>query len=107
AGDFSGSPVVLIDPTTGQPFPGNQIPSNRIDPTSASLLAFIPAPNLPGNVQNFHTSTTTGTSSDAISLRLTQNLSASNQLGRGRPGGRGGFAGRGFAGGRGGPAARA
>ena len=105
AGDFSASPVVLVDPTTGQPFPGNQIPSNRIDPTSASLLAFIPSPNLPGNVQNFHTSTTTGTSSDAISLRLTQNLSASNQLGRGGPGGRGGFGGRGF-GGRGGGAGR-
>ena len=62
AGDFSASPVVLIDPATGQPFSGNQIPSNRIDPSAASLLAFIPSPNLPGNVQNYHTSTTTGTS---------------------------------------------
>jgi hypothetical protein len=108
AGDFSWSPVALVDPATGQPFPGNQIPSSRIDPSAASLLAFIPSPNLPGSVQNFHTSTTTGTSADAISLRLTQNFSGSNQLGRGAPGGRGfgggGFGGRGGAG-RGTPAA--
>jgi hypothetical protein len=104
AGDFSLSPVVLTDPATGQPFPGNHIPSSRIDPSSASLLAFIPAPNLPGSVQNLHTSTTTGTAADAISLRLTQNFSGSNQVGRGGPGGRG-FGGGGF-GGRGGGAGR-
>ena len=109
AGDFSALPVVLVDPATGPPFPGHQIPSNRIDPSAASLLAFIPSPNLPGSVQNFHTSITAGTSSDAISLRLTQNLSGSNQLGRDGPGGRGfggGFGGRGGGAGRRAPAAR-
>jgi hypothetical protein len=101
SGDFSTSPIALIDPATGRPFSGNQIPSGRIDPTAASLLAFIPSPNLPGSVQNYHTATTTNNSADAISLRFTQNLSpASSQPGRGAPGGRG-FGGGGF-GGRGG-----
>src|SRR5581483_1435798 len=47
-GDFSASPVPLLDPATGRPFPNNQIPSSRIDPGSALLLSFIPLPNLSG-----------------------------------------------------------
>jgi hypothetical protein len=90
-GDFSASPIALIDPATGQPFPGNQIPTGRIDPSAASLLQFIPAPNLPGSAENFHVSTTVHSSSEAISLRLIQNLSrtVAQGGGRGAPGGRG------------------
>jgi hypothetical protein len=44
SGNFAGRPA-LIDPLTQQPFPGNQIPSNRIDPRAAALLAFVPLPN--------------------------------------------------------------
>jgi hypothetical protein len=47
AGNFSeaGNPII-IDPLTGQPFPGNIIPSSRFDPVAASLLGLYPAPNL-------------------------------------------------------------
>jgi Carboxypeptidase regulatory-like domain/TonB dependent receptor len=54
SGDFSGLPVALYDPLTtravnGQnvrdPFPGNRIPANRINPVAASLLKFVPLPN--------------------------------------------------------------
>ena len=46
AGDFSattgptvGSAVIVIkDPLTGLPFPGNRIPSNRIDPSGQAIL---------------------------------------------------------------------
>jgi hypothetical protein len=99
-GDFSSSPIQLIDPRTGQAFASNQIPSSRVDPGSAYLLSFIPAPNLPGAAQNYHVSTTSHSSSDNFSARLTQNLSptvATN--GRGGPGGRGGGFGGGFGGG--------
>jgi hypothetical protein len=100
SGDFSAESVQLIDPSTGQPFAGNRIPASRIDPSAASLLQFIPSPNLAGNTRNFHVSTTAHSSSEAISLRLTQNLSPQMppQGGQGRPGGRGGFGG-GFGGG--------
>ena len=41
-GDFSGSKPV-IDPLTGQPFPGNRIPSNRFDPMAPNILSsYIP-----------------------------------------------------------------
>ena len=103
SGDFSAAPFQLIDPSTGRPFPGNQVPSSRIDPASATLLPYIPAPNLAGTSQNYHVSTTAHTSSEAMSVRLTQNLSRTvQQGGPGGPGGRGGFGGFGGGGGRGG-----
>ena len=101
-GDFSASPIALIDPASGQVFAGNQIPASRIDPSAASLLPFIPSPNLPGTTQNYHVSTTAHSSSEAISLRVTQNLSPTVAQGRpGEPGGRGVFGGGGFGGGGG------
>jgi len=47
-GDFSGAPVTIRDPLTGQPFPGNVIPRNRLDPIAIKLLEFYPEPNIPG-----------------------------------------------------------
>lgn len=38
--------------TAGQQFPGNVIPTACISPTSAALLPYLPAPNLPGHVSN-------------------------------------------------------
>jgi len=105
AGDFSSTALQLVDPKTGQPFAGNQIPASRVDPTATSLLAYIPRPNLPGATQNYHVSTTARTSSDAFSVRLTQNLSPTVPQG-GRGGGFGGRGGGRF-GGPGGPGARA
>ena len=51
AGDFSAflnqaRPVPIRDPLTNQPFPGNIIPPNRINPVSQKLQdLFIPQPN--------------------------------------------------------------
>ena len=47
-GDFSGANVTIRDPQTGQPFPGNQIPRNRLDPIAIKLLEWYPEPNIPG-----------------------------------------------------------
>jgi hypothetical protein len=63
-GDFSqsfqnnGSLIVITDPTTGTPFPGNKVPTNRIDPTGQAMLNFFPLPNFVGtgsqaNVVNY------------------------------------------------------
>jgi hypothetical protein len=48
-GDFSSllslkTPIRLNDPTTGQPFSGNIIPSNRFSPVGAELLTYYPDP---------------------------------------------------------------
>lgn len=47
-GDFSGSPVAVNDPATGQPFAGNIIPSNRIDSAAAKIMALLPESNVAG-----------------------------------------------------------
>ncbi len=45
-GDFSGvAGLTLRDPQTGQPFPGNRIPDNRIHPTAKAALALWVKPN--------------------------------------------------------------
>jgi hypothetical protein len=50
SGDFSATTTPIRDPLTGQPFPGNIIPANRIAPATAQLLRdFVPLPNSPGN----------------------------------------------------------
>ena len=43
-GDLSTIGATIRDPRTGQPFPGNQIPLNRISPTA---LAILTSPNYP------------------------------------------------------------
>jgi hypothetical protein len=45
AGDFSASGTTIFNPFTGQPFPGNRIPSSSIDPTGAGIAALYPLPN--------------------------------------------------------------
>ena len=41
-------PAAIIDPNTGQPFPGNIIPTNRLDPIALNILKLAPSPNRPG-----------------------------------------------------------
>src|SRR5262252_1205553 len=45
----------IKDPTTGQNFANNTIPTNRIDPASAAILALIPTANQPGANNFFRT----------------------------------------------------
>src|SRR5882762_5158712 len=47
-GDFSRAPVVIRDPLTNTPFPGNIIPANRLNPIAIQLLEFYPEPNITG-----------------------------------------------------------
>jgi hypothetical protein len=44
AGDFSALSIPVIDPQTGQPFPGNIIPKNDIDPYATKTLGLIYPP---------------------------------------------------------------
>jgi len=43
--DTNGRLIVIRDPQTGQPFPGNIVPANRIDPNGQALLNLFPVPN--------------------------------------------------------------
>ncbi|MGH9159680.1 MAG: carboxypeptidase regulatory-like domain-containing protein [Vicinamibacteraceae bacterium] len=61
AGDFSqtrttsGDLIVVRDPLTGQPFPGNIIPADRADPRGVAMLNLFPLPNTDGSGYNYLT----------------------------------------------------
>jgi hypothetical protein len=44
-GDFSREGVTVIDPLTGQAFPGNRIPADRFSPIAKAILNLFPLPN--------------------------------------------------------------
>jgi hypothetical protein len=72
-GDFSGG-AAIRDPLTGQAFPDNIIPANRISPVSAKLLTdFVPLPNSAGN--RYITSPTVTDNRDQFGVRFDYNLS--------------------------------
>jgi hypothetical protein len=50
-GDFSAVSTRIIDPLTGNPFPDNMIPANRLNPVSVRLAEeYLPLPNQAGAV---------------------------------------------------------
>ena len=50
----NATPVVIRNVLTGQPFPGNIIPSNLLNPVGVNYLNAYPLPNVPGKIeQNF------------------------------------------------------
>jgi hypothetical protein len=57
-GDFSdlrnsaGQPIGIYDPATRQPFAGNVIPRDRIDPVALAALQYFPRPNRDGTTTN-------------------------------------------------------
>jgi hypothetical protein len=79
-GDLSAISATVKDPTTGQPFPGKQIPLTRITPLAMNVLRdWFPLPNtgapnsIANNyVQNFPEPIT----SDQGDIRLDQNISS-------------------------------
>src|SRR5579862_3432659 len=79
-GDFSAEPVIY-EPQSGPlgprtPFPGNQISPMMFDAAAAGLLKYIPLPNLPGTVQNFHLQEALPSRSDRLMFMVNRRISA-------------------------------
>jgi len=79
--------VNVIDPTTGLPFPGNVVPTNRLDPVAQKWLAFIPTPNVavpPGQAQppsfNYTTSPKDRNDMNQFNVRVDQKISSRDQI---------------------------
>ena len=68
---------------TRQPFAGNVIPANRINPTSLILLNLYPLPNAPGNAQGvgnwINTSSQGGNNNETV-VHIDQNISDKQHL---------------------------
>jgi hypothetical protein len=80
-GDFSASPTVINDPTTGLPFPGNMIPANRISQQAEALLKFYPQPNFTsGTSYNYQVPIVSQTQTNAVQVRLNKSLTSRDQM---------------------------
>ncbi len=75
-GDFSGLSTIYdpltTDPVTKQrrPFPGNQIPKERLNPAAFAFLEKVPMPTSAGEVQNFLSSPSLRDDQDQFTLRM-------------------------------------
>ena len=67
------------DPLTGQNFPNNTIPANRIDPTAAALLALLPPPNQAG-ANNFFSQPNITDDSNRILGKVDLKLSSTDNV---------------------------
>ncbi len=79
AGNFSQSAIKPRDPQTGAFFPGDQIPSNRLDAAALAIQEqFVPRSNLPNNF--FEVSQPDPLNTDEGTLKLDHSLSSTNSL---------------------------
>ena len=69
----------IRDPLTGQPFPGNTIPENRIDPVARAVMNLVPLPNTTG-ANNFIRQPNVEDESDRYLARVDVPLGNSNNL---------------------------
>lgn len=89
-GDFSelldpavsglSGPVIVYDPNTGTPFPGNKIPADRINPVGQRYLRAFPAPTHPGVTRNYLTQRQKESTYDDFDGKFDFALSAADQL---------------------------
>lgn len=87
-GDFSqsytssGALIPIINPATGQPFPGNRVPASLINPAGQALLNYFPSPNTidPNHQYNFATQGVDTNSYHFESLRIDYNLRTNDLL---------------------------
>ncbi len=80
SGDFSGIANTIYDPLTGAPFPGNIIPTARINSASLGLLSYFPQPMYTGLTQNYQLVTSVPSNSQNVGFRLNAPLSNKDRL---------------------------
>ena len=92
AGDFSktvnasGTLVPVFDPTTSlrQPFPGNVIPKESLDPVALRVVNYFPSPNRAGDnragANNFRVNNVTAVGSDFLLAKVDFSLNDRNKL---------------------------
>jgi len=73
-GNFSEISTAIRNPLTGQPFPGNSIPSSQISPIARKLLEYYPATNQAGTTSNVQANSSNTDNIDQVLARVDQNI---------------------------------
>jgi Carboxypeptidase regulatory-like domain/TonB-dependent Receptor Plug Domain len=76
----SGQPVVIKDPLSGAPFPGNIIPASRLYQPGIAALNFWPLPNTTGIGFNYQSELSANNPRREDLLRIDYNLSSSLRI---------------------------
>jgi len=82
-GDLSSAGVIVKDPATGQPFPGNQIPESRFSPVARAVLAnqrLYPLANRPGDTSNLVTGSSDKQRTYQGDAKVDLNLSTNDRM---------------------------
>ncbi len=74
------APLVIYDPVTGQPFPGNRIPMDRINPVGQRYLKSFPSPTTNAITRNYLTQREKESTYDDFDVKLDFSWSAADQL---------------------------
>jgi hypothetical protein len=73
-----GQPLIVFDPATGQPYPGNVVP---VSPQAKALLQLYPLPNIAANgLYNYQIPVLNSTHMDQLFSRLDKTLGRRDQL---------------------------
>jgi hypothetical protein len=80
SGDFSSISSVIFNPLSGAPFPGNIIPTSRLNQASLGLLPLFPLPMYSGITQNYQLVTSVPNHSQNIGVRLNAPVSNKDRL---------------------------
>jgi len=73
-GNFSEVSTAIRNPFTGQPYPGNIIPSSQLSPIALKLLQYYPATNRAGLANNVQADAASKDVIDQVLFRVDQNL---------------------------------
>ena len=73
-GDLTAFGTPIFDPLTRQPFAGNIIPADRIDPVTRQVADIWPLPNRPGLADNYIENNVVEQEQDAFDIRVDLNL---------------------------------
>lgn len=79
-GDFSELSKKILDPTNGQQFPGNVIPTSRFDPVAVRLIKLYPAPQRSNLANNFTNLAPSNQDVDKWDLRLDRNIGSADNF---------------------------
>jgi hypothetical protein len=79
-GDLTAFSTAIYDPLTRQPFAGNIIPTDRIDPVTRQVADIWPLPNRTGIVDNYIENNVVEQEQDAFDIRGDLNMSRGGTL---------------------------
>jgi outer membrane receptor protein involved in Fe transport len=78
--DAFGRSLRITDPLARAPFANSQIPASRLDPVSAALAAYYPAPNLLGTANNYIAQANANSNFDNFTIKGDHSPGAQDRL---------------------------